>query len=127
MDFKVDDFVLVFDHFKYSIDKILFINFKEGNNKNDTLNNFYRVNLDNIHFSIYDFNKDMVIDNDFEKISKIENIMKNSKSRMSLDLNNNEEYPNFLYGDIFENNLEEENVNSLITDIYKQKKFRISK
>ena len=36
MDIKVDDFVLIFDHFKYSISKILFINYKEGCNKNDT-------------------------------------------------------------------------------------------
>ena len=36
MDFKVDDFVLIFDQFKYSISKILFINYKEGCNKNDT-------------------------------------------------------------------------------------------
>ena len=36
MDIKVDDFVLIFDQFKYSISKIFFINFKEGKTNNDT-------------------------------------------------------------------------------------------
>jgi hypothetical protein len=36
MDFKVEDFALVFDQFKYSISNILFVNFKEGQIKNDT-------------------------------------------------------------------------------------------
>ena len=31
MDFKVEDFVLIFDQFKYSISKISFANFKKGN------------------------------------------------------------------------------------------------
>ena len=100
-------------------------NNKQIQNKNDILNNFYRVNLDNIHFSIYDFNKDMVIDNDFEKISKIENIMKNSKSRMSLDLNNNEEYPNFLYGDIFENKKKEYKKKIKKMRVIKMKKYQM--
>lgn len=36
MDLKVEDFALVFDQFKYSISNILFVNFKEGQIKNDT-------------------------------------------------------------------------------------------
>ena len=67
----------------------------------------------------------MVIDSDFEKISKIENIMKNSKSRMSLDLNNNEEYPNFLYGDIFENKKKEYKKKIKKMRVIKMKKYQM--
>ena len=35
MDFKFDDFIIVFDHFKYSISKILFINFKKNGEKDN--------------------------------------------------------------------------------------------
>ena len=75
---------------------------KPNLNKNDIFNNFYKVNLTKIHFSIYDFNKDMVVDSNIEKISKIEIIMKNAKSRLSIEIKNSDEYPNILFNNILE-------------------------
>ena len=41
--------------------------------------NFYRVNLKKIHFLLYDFNKEMFVENKNENISKVEEVMKNNK------------------------------------------------
>ena len=67
---------------------------KQPLNKNDLLNNIYRVNLNKIVFSIYDFNKDMVVDVNVEKISKIDNIVKNTKQRLSVELKSLEDFSN---------------------------------
>ena len=79
MDFKVDDFVLVFDHFKYSIDKILFINFKEGNNKNDTfyikLLEFNMINKNNDKIKII-YEKELDINYVFKTSTENEVIIK---------------------------------------------------
>ena len=52
--------------------------------KNKILNNlnngYYKVNLNNIHFMIFDFYKGILIEDKNEKISKIEEILKNDKN-----------------------------------------------
>ena len=76
---------------------------KPVQNKNDLLNSIYKVNLNKIHFSIYDFNKDMVIELNIEKTSKVESIIKNPKSRFSIEINNINEYTNNLLNSIMDN------------------------
>ena len=44
--------------------------------RNDYFNKYYKVNLSKINFSIYDFNKDMIVESTTDKIPKIENIFK---------------------------------------------------
>lgn len=59
--------------------------------------NYYKVNLKNIRFLIYDFNKELFIENKNENMPKIEKIMKNNnifrigKDKMypSIEFNNN--------------------------------------
>ena len=75
---------------------------KQTPHKNDFFNDFYKVNFNKIFFSIYDFNKDMVVESTTEKISQIESLLK-AKSRLSVDIKFNNEYPN-----IFINNIVEE-------------------
>ena len=62
-------------------------NKKQSFNKNDLFNNIYRVNLNKIFFSIYDFNRDMIVDVDFDKTSKIEKIVMNTNHRLSIAKN----------------------------------------
>ena len=55
---------------------------KKLQNKNNILNNFYKVKLDKIHYMIFDFNKDMLVDGDKgEIVSKIEQIMTETKNK----------------------------------------------
>ena len=68
--------------------------------KNDIFNSFYKVNLNKIHFLIYDFNKDIIIDSSNEKTSKIENIIKNAKQRLSVELKSTDDYPNIIINNI---------------------------
>ena len=49
--------------------------------ENDFLNNYYKVNISKIQFSIYDFKREMVVDSTTEKISKIEMALENSKNQ----------------------------------------------
>ena len=76
---------------------------KQVQNKNDILNSIYKVNLNKIRFSIYDFNKDMVIELNIEKTSKVESIIKNPKSRFSIEIKNINEYTNNLFNSIMDN------------------------
>ena len=69
----------------------------QAQNKNDIYNSFYKVNLSKVHFLIYDYNKDMIVDSNAEKVSKIENILKNAKSRLSVELKNSDGYPNIIF------------------------------
>ena len=82
---------------------------KQLQNRNDIYNNFYKVNLSKVRFSIYDFNRDMIVDSHIEKISKIENIIQNAKSRLSVELKNSEEYPNIAFSFIKESKKKEKN------------------
>ena len=56
--------------------------------KNDYFNSYYKVNLSKIQFSKYDFNKEMVVDCVVEKISQVESVLKNPKSRVSITIKN---------------------------------------
>ena len=63
------------------------------NNKNNLSNSYFKVNLSNIHYMVYDFYKDMVIDGKkTEVVSKIETIMNNSKNQTSLDFGKDERF-----------------------------------
>ena len=60
---------------------------KKIQKKNSLINNYYKVNLNNIHYMIYDFYKDMIVEgNKNEVVSKIETILTNSKNDNSNDL-----------------------------------------
>ena len=67
--------------------------------KNILLNNYYKVNLNKIQFSIFDFNKEMTVNKDFEKESKIDKVIKKIKSRFSFTIKNTEEFTN-IYNNI---------------------------
>ena len=67
--------------------------------KKDILNDLYTVDLSKIHFSIYDFNKDMVIDINFEKRSQIDYIIQKYKSKK---IQNYDNYTHILYNSIIE-------------------------
>ena len=55
-------------------------NNKESEKNIKTVNyNYYKVNLKRIHFLSYDFNKEMIVENKNENISKVEEVMKNNK------------------------------------------------
>ena len=59
--------------------------------KNNNMNKYYEVNLDKIHFMIYDFNKDIIVDGSKDEVSiKIKNLLYNSENldRMSFSENN---------------------------------------
>ena len=73
---------------------------KQIAHKHDMFNSFYKVNLNKIHFLIYDFNKDMIIDAENEKTSKIENIIRNTKQRLSVELKSTDNYPNIIINNI---------------------------
>ena len=75
---------------------------KQTEHKYDIFNAIYKVNITKIHYSIYDFNKDMVVDKNMIKISKIESIIKNAQLRFSTELNSSKEYPNNLFNNIYE-------------------------
>ena len=54
---------------------------KMFNEKNNMNIKYYEVNLNNIHFMIYDFNKDMLVDGDKNDVNiKIKKILNGSKS-----------------------------------------------
>ena len=57
--------------------------------------NYYKVNLSNINFMIFDFNKDMIVEGDKkEKIFKIENIINSSKNKNNIiNIGKDERYP----------------------------------
>ena len=63
-------------------------------NNNNTIN-FYRVNLNNIHYLIYDFNKDMFIEgNKNEIIIKIDWLINSAKKQNTLiNFHKDEKYP----------------------------------
>ena len=67
---------------------------KKSQGKNNIIN-FYKVNLNKIHFLIYDFNKDMFVEGDKADISiKIENIMNNaSKQNNIINIGKDDKYP----------------------------------
>ena len=82
---------------------------KKSNNENSSLNiqqmkkiqtknyinNYYKVYLNNIHYMIYDFNKDMFVEgNKNEIISKVEYILNNSKKQNNIVIiGKDEKYP----------------------------------
>ena len=67
---------------------------KMFNEKNNMNIKYYEVNLNNIHFMIYDFNKDMLVDGDKNDVNiKIKKILNGSKSNEIFSSGNGESYP----------------------------------
>ena len=70
-------------------------------NTMDYINNYYSVNLksDNIHFLVFDFYKEIFVEKkDFERLSKIEIILRNLQKNNNLSYFGDEEkYPVFLF------------------------------
>lgn len=95
--------------------------------KNNILNNsYYKVNLNNIKFMIFDFYKDMLIDgNKKEKTSKIEAIMNNCKNQglISFSKDENLSFLSFVnYKDKKSNDINKQNNNNLKDNIDNNKK-----
>jgi len=70
--------------------------YQEKKNKEKNLfNSYYRVNLNNMHFMIYDFNKDMLVEgNKKEIVLKMENIIHSFKNNDNLiHIGKDERYP----------------------------------
>ena len=95
--------------------------------KKELNNYYYKVNLNNIHFFIYDFNREMLIDNTKNKISKVDEIIKN-KNIIYIGKDNT--YPNFSHHkkkNNDENNIKEKKqkenlINTSINDSENKKK-----
>ena len=88
-------------------------------NKKDIYNIIYKVNLNKIHLSIYDFNKDMVVETTNDKLSKIDHIIKNTKQRLSVEIKNFEEYRNIIF-DEYKDDKKKQNSTKTNTDIKKE-------
>ena len=74
---------------------------EKNNSENDGVNdnNYYKVNLDNIYLMIYDFQRDVIVEEkNYKKISNVEKIMNDYKKK--IDKTKDESYP-FI---TFENN-----------------------
>ena len=61
----------------------------------EMVSNYYKVNLSNIHFMIFDYNKDMIVEgNKDEIIYKIDNIINSSKNKNNIfNIGKDERYP----------------------------------
>ena len=53
--------------------------------KTNLFNDYYKVNLDKIHFLVFDFYKENLMENNDQKISKIEDILTNLKNKKITD------------------------------------------
>ena len=75
---------------RYSRKNIFFLQTKKTQE-----NNYYKVNLNNIHFMIFDFNKDMIVEGNKNEINfKIENIINNAKKKdIIINVGKDEKYP----------------------------------
>ena len=95
----------------------------------EMISNYYKVNLSNIHFMIFDFNKDMIVEGDKKEIIfKIDNIINSSKNKNNIiNIGKDERYPFISYKNTKEekknnNKVEEQNkllnnnINSIINE-----------
>ena len=64
-------------------------------NEKNIMNKYYEVNLNNIHFMIYDFNKDMLVDGNKNEVNiKIKKILNGSNNNEISFSGRDEDYPN---------------------------------
>ena len=64
--------------------------------KTSLMYNFYKVNLNNMHYMIFDFNRDMIIEGNKKEIcSKIEHILSNERKLGPIDLTKDERFSFF--------------------------------
>ena len=68
---------------------------QKKNKEKDIFNSYYKVNLNNMHFMIFDFNKDMIVEgNKKEIILKMENIIHSFKNKENvITIGKDERYP----------------------------------
>ena len=97
----------------------------------EIISNYYKVNLSNMHFMIFDFNKDMIVEGDKnEIIYKIDNIINSSKNKNNIiNIGKDEGYPFISFKNSKEekknkNKVEEQNINinNNINSIINEKK-----
>ena len=66
---------------------------KKLQNKNNIINSYYKVKLNNIHYMIYDFYKNMIVEgNKNEIVSKVEAIMTNTKNMELINFEKDERF-----------------------------------
>jgi len=68
---------------------------QKKNKERDLFNSYYKVNLNNMHFMIFDFNKDMIVEgNKKEIILKMESIIHSFKNKDNIiNIGKDERYP----------------------------------
>ena len=65
-------------------------------NTNNYFEQYYKVNIKNIKFIIYDFNREKFVENlKEEKKSQIENLLENYKLNKNIHINEDDNYPNY--------------------------------
>ena len=68
------------------------------NQTKNYLNSYYKVNLNKVRLMIYDFNKDMIVEENKNKINyKVEKILNNSKNENENHIGADVDYPSFSY------------------------------
>ena len=80
------------------LDSIRKVNNRENSKKAKIINNihtsYYKVNLENIHFMIFDFYKEIFVEgNKNEKVSKIEHLLKTGKNDYNSIISKDIKYP----------------------------------
>ena len=95
---KSDEDIVENEQIKNNIIEINSNNFLHQQKKNkekDIFNSYYKVNLNNMHFMIFDFNKDMIVEgNKKEIILKMENIIHSFKNKENvITIGKDERYP----------------------------------
>jgi hypothetical protein len=117
MDFKLDDFIIVFDQFKYSISKILFINFK----KNGEKDNAFYFNL--FEFLMMNQSGNKII---YEKELKIDYLFTSStendieikfNNNLNIELSQQDIYSLFTYIKIPDKDIGKDNLKRLNTSV----------
>ena len=70
-------------------------------NSTELVKSYYKVNLNTmkkVHFLIFDFYKEIFVEKkEFEKISKVDNIIMNMKKNKLFSFGDDEKYPNFVF------------------------------
>ena len=69
--------------------------YQKKNKEKDVFNSYYKVNLNNMHFMLFDFNKDMIVEGSKKEIIlKMENIIRSFKNKgNAINIGKDERYP----------------------------------
>ena len=112
-----------------------YLNSKRGQKKNSIIINYYKVNLTKIHYMVYDFYKDMIVEGNKDEIAlKMESILANQKNTGSLNIENDERFSlismyvnnNKKKKENKESKTKDNNINlNKKTSLYEEKSFKI--